>query len=127
MKKDLNCYLSLPYKIEVVPIPSEDGGGYEASLPEIGRFAIVGDGDTPAEAIEDLERIKTEQFRHYLEKGIDIPEPDIKSEEKNSERFVICFPARLRKEIVLQSRESGISPDEFILQSVSSTLGQRYA
>ncbi|OQY60306.1 MAG: hypothetical protein B6245_02165 [Desulfobacteraceae bacterium 4572_88] len=127
MKKDLNCYLSLPYKIEVVPIPSEDGGGYEASLPEIGRFAIVGDGDTPAEAIEDLERIKTEQFRHYLEKGIDIPEPDIKSEEKNSERFAICFPATLRKEIVLQSRESGISQDEFILQSVSSTLGQRYA
>jgi len=127
MEKNINYYLNLPYKIEVVPIPSEDGGGYEASLPEIGRFAIVGDGDTPAEAIEDLERIKTEQFRHYLEKGIDIPEPDIKGEEKNSERFIIRFPATLHKEIVLQSRESGISPDEFILQSVSSTLGQRYA
>jgi predicted HicB family RNase H-like nuclease len=123
MKKDLNYYLQLPYKIEVVPIPPEDGGGYEASLPEIGRFAIVGDGETPAEAIADLERIKAEQFRHYLEKGTEIPEP---SPEKYGERFIIRFPAALHQEIVLQSKESGISPDEFILQSLSSVLGQRY-
>ncbi|MDM8548712.1 hypothetical protein QUF72_01490 [Desulfobacterales bacterium HSG2] len=125
MKKDLNYYLHLPYKIEVTPIPPEDGGGYEACLPEVGRFAIVGDGETPAEAIADLEKIKAEQFRHYLKKGIDIPEPDIESEEKDVERFVIRFPTTLRKEIVLQSRENGISPDEFILQSVSSMLEQR--
>ncbi len=125
MEKDLNYYLQLSYKIEVIPILPEDGGGYEANLPEIGRFAIVGDGDTPAEAIADLEKIKTEQFRHYLEKGIDIPEPGIESKEKNVERFVIRFPTGLRNEIVLQSKESGISPDEFILQSVSSMLEQR--
>ncbi len=122
MKKDLDYYLGLSYKIEVIPIPPEDGGGYEANLPEVGRFAIVGDGETPAEAIADLERIKAEQFRHYLEKGIDIPEPGAESEEQ----FVIRFPSALHKEIVLQSKKNGISPDEFVLRSLSSMLGQRY-
>lgn len=123
MKKDLNYYLQLPYKIEVMPIPPEDGGGYEAILPEIGRFAIVGDGETPAEAIADLERIKAEQFRHYLEKGIDIPEPGEKSEENFDEQFVISFPEALHKKIVLKSRENGISPDEFVVGSLSAVLG----
>ncbi len=126
MKKDLDHYLSLSYKIEVVPIPPEDGGGYEANLPEIGRFAIVGDGETPSEAIADMERIKAEQFRHYLEKGIDIPEPGAESGEKFGERFIIRLPATLHKEIVSQSRENGMSPDEFVLQSLSSMLGQRH-
>ncbi|QTA84191.1 toxin-antitoxin system HicB family antitoxin [Desulfonema magnum] len=125
MKKDLNYYLHLPYKIEIVPIPPEDGGGYEASLPEIGRFAIVGDGETPAEAIADLERIKAEQFSYYLERGTDIPEPNPEKEEKYGERLVIRFPEILHRQIILQSKKNGISPDEFILQSVSSVLGQR--
>jgi len=55
MKKDLDYYLGLSYKIEVIPILPADGGGYEANLPEVGRLAIVGDGETPAEAIADLE------------------------------------------------------------------------
>ncbi len=63
------------------------------------------------EAISDLERIKAEQFRHYLEKGVDIPEPGAEKEEIFGERFVTRFPATLRKEIVLQSMKNGISPN----------------
>ncbi len=55
MMKNLKYHLNLPYKIEIVPIPAKEGGGYVASLPEIGRFAVSGDGETRAEAVEDLE------------------------------------------------------------------------
>ena len=79
MKKDIDYYLSIPYRIEVVYIPECEGGGYLAQLPELGKFAIVGDGDTPEEAVNDLNNLKKERFAHYLEKGIKIPEPKAKN------------------------------------------------
>ena len=75
MGKDLDYYMSLPYVIEVVPIPDAEGGGYTAQLPQVGRFAIVGDGETPEEAIADLENNKRLRFAAYLKKGVEIPEP----------------------------------------------------
>jgi len=54
-KKNLDYYMKLPYTIEVVPIPESQGGGCTARLPQIGRFAITGDGETPEEAINSLE------------------------------------------------------------------------
>ena len=75
MRKDLNYYLDLPYKIEIVPISDSDGGGFTAHLPQIGRYAIVGDGETIEDAITDLHRVKKARFAEYLGKGVEIPEP----------------------------------------------------
>ena len=81
MKKDLKYYLNFPYTIEIVPIPEGEGGGYLAQLPELGKFAIVGDGDTPEEAIEDLNNLKELRFKDYIEKGLKIPEPKDEKDE----------------------------------------------
>ena len=43
--------------IKVEAIPEEDGGGYTAYIPKLGRYALVGDGDTPEEAIKSLKEI----------------------------------------------------------------------
>jgi len=75
MKKDLTYYLNLRYKIELIPISEEDGGGWRAEIPELGRYAFAGDGDTIEEALKDLELTKREYFKEFLEKGIEIPEP----------------------------------------------------
>ena len=56
MEKNLEYYLNLPYKIEVTPILDSLGGGFSASLPEVGRRAVVGDGETIDEAIKNLEK-----------------------------------------------------------------------
>jgi hypothetical protein len=32
MKKDLTYYLSLPFQVEVQPIPEKEGGGFMARL-----------------------------------------------------------------------------------------------
>lgn len=84
MKKNLDYYMGLPYPIEIVPIPESEGGGYTAQLPQLGRFAFVGDGETVEEAIADLENFKRERFAAYLEDGIEIPEP--KSEQEDFKR-----------------------------------------
>jgi len=83
VKKDLDYYMSLPYAIEVVPIPDSQGGGYTAQLPQLGRFAFVGDGETIEEAISDLEYFKRERFVAYLKDGIEIPEPKPETVQRN--------------------------------------------
>jgi len=75
-KKDLDYYLKLRYKIELTPTPKEWGGGWRAEIPELGRYAFVGDGETIEEALAQLEEIKRDYFEDWYKKGIEIPEPD---------------------------------------------------
>jgi len=75
MKKDLNYYLKLRYTIELIPIPEEDGGGWRAEIPELGRYAFVGDGKTIEEALAQLEKVKKDYFEDWYKEGIKIPEP----------------------------------------------------
>lgn len=44
--------------IELQKINEEDGGGYNACIPELGRYAVIGGGEDPLEAITDI-------FKHY--------------------------------------------------------------
>jgi len=76
MNKDLEYYLKLPYKILVESIPEEDGGGLIARLPELGRYVIVGDGETAEEAIQNMSKIKEALLKEWLEEGVSIPEPE---------------------------------------------------
>lgn len=77
MKKDLNYHLALPYKIEIVPIPEDEGVGFLARLPQFGVLGIVGDGGTKEEALADLAESRKDRFRQYLEEGLEIPEPNV--------------------------------------------------
>ena len=75
MNKDLKYYLNLPYKILVESIPEEDGGGFIACLPELGRYAVAGSGDTIRGAIQSMNKIKEILLKEWLEEGVSIPEP----------------------------------------------------
>jgi len=75
MKKNLNFHLSLTYPIEIQKIKDENGGDYMASIPMLGKYAFVGDGETEEEALKDLEEVKKYLFTMYLEEGIAIPLP----------------------------------------------------
>jgi predicted RNase H-like HicB family nuclease len=55
MKKELEYYLSLPYQIEVKVIPDEEGGGFMARLPQFGILGIIGNGESPEEALPNLD------------------------------------------------------------------------
>ena len=75
MEKDLDYYLKLPYRVNIRPIPDEEGGGFLARLPQFGALGIVGDGDTEAEALSNLAENKKRRFADYLAEGVHIPEP----------------------------------------------------
>lgn len=112
MKKDLKYFMGLPYVIELIQIPESEGGGFSASMPEFGRFAIVGDGDTPQEAIDNLNALKKEHFSEYLEKGIQIPEP--KKEEDFSGKFVLRISPVQHMRLNEEAKKAEISLNNYI-------------
>ena len=117
--KNLEYYMALPYRIEIHPIPEEEGGGYESCIPELGRYAVVGDGETIEEALANLETTKKDRLSAYLEEGLIIPEPD---EAAYSGKFVIRIPKYLHRELVLNAKENGVSLNQFITALLAGCL-----
>lgn len=71
----LEHHKKLPYSIEIKPIPHDQGGGYMAIIPELGKMAFVGDGETPMEALQHLEEVTKDLFLNFREQGISSLEP----------------------------------------------------
>jgi len=105
-KKGLDYYLKLRYAIQIMPIPEEEGGGYSACIPELGKWAFVGDGDTIEEALRNLEEVKRDYFEDYLKKGIEIPKPkgELKTNWKLLYRLDV-FKTRNKKRIDIVARD----------------------
>lgn len=123
MKKDLQYYMRLPYKMMIESIPEEEGGGYSASIPQLGKYAFTGDGETIPEAVENLEKIKQDLFSDYLEEGLAIPEPQ-REEEEYSGNFVVRIPKYLHRELALSARSNGVSLNQFVVSILSSGFQQ---
>lgn len=123
MKRDLAYYLSLPYKIEIEPIPDEDGGGYFARLSQFGRMGITGDGETIEEALSDLEDFKKRSFERFLKEGRNIPEPEA-HEKKFSGKILLRTPKELHQTIARKAKADGVSQNLYINYLLTKALGK---
>ncbi len=87
MVKDLDYYLSLPYKICV----EDDSDGFILSMPELGRAAVNGCGTTYEEAKRHLREVQKDVLAIMLKDGVEIPEPEnaISDEVK-----LVVFPSQ---------------------------------
>ena len=114
MNKDLNYYMNLNYKIEVVEDKEE--GGYALSCPELkGCFTCA---DTIQEGFEMLEDAKKCWFTACLEDGVLIPEPN--SMNEYSGQFKLRIPKSLHKTLAERSKQEGISMNQYCLYLLSS-------
>lgn len=121
MKKDISYYMALPYSIEITPVPEAEGGGYFASLPQIGKYTINGYGESIDEAIDCLNRIKKERFADYLSKGIDIPEP--KPQKENfSGQFILRLPKALHCQLHYAAQREGVSLNQYTVFLLTKSL-----
>ncbi|MCS6949667.1 MAG: hypothetical protein NZ520_04300 [bacterium] len=68
-------YTALDYPVEIRRLPEEEGGGYLACIPVLGRWTVQAAGDTVEEALELLEEVKEAVFAHLREQGIAVPAP----------------------------------------------------
>lgn len=113
MKKNVEYYMSLHYPIEVVAIPEKDGGGFQASIPLLGKYAFLGDGETIDEAVNNLNSVKEYLFKRHIEKNIPVPEPQDEDTKEYSGRFVLRIPAELHQFLATQAKLNGSTLNQY--------------
>lgn len=114
--KDLNYYMKLNYKIQIVEDKEE--GGYVFSCPELDGCITC--AKTIEDGIKMIEDAKKSYFAACIEDGITIPEPmDI---DEYSGQFKLRIPKSLHKELSERSREEGISMNQYCVYLLSRNI-----
>ena len=114
IKKDIKYYMGLNYPIEILKIPADEGGGYYACIPQLGRDVFLGDGETVEEAMNNLQRVKKEWFEIYIEKGLPITEPESEDDLKYSGKLIIRIPTELHKHLSENAGKNNTSLNQYI-------------
>ena len=104
MDKNLDYYMSLPYRVEV--LPDREEGGFVLHCPELPGCA------TCAESLEDGFRM--------LEDGTCVPEPA--SPEDFSGQFKLRMPKSLHWRLAQRSREEGVSMNQYCVYLLSKGI-----
>lgn len=78
--KDANYHLGLRYPVVVRELAPEEGGGYVASIPQLGSGTFVATGETAGEALEALDALRRRLIPILLADGVELPEPDYRYE-----------------------------------------------
>ena len=113
LNKDLNYYLKLNYKTEI--IKDEKEGGFAISCPELPGFITC--FDTIENGMEMLEDAKKCWLQSCLEDNIPIPEPN--NFREYSGQFKLRIPKSLHKLLAEHSRNEGISMNQYCLYLLS--------
>lgn len=124
MKKMLKHYLSLPYPIEIKPLPKDEGGGYYARFTNFEIGTAHGDGATVEEAVKEA-RVSLElTLEDMLEQDLPIPEPDA---ETYSGRFNVRLPKTLHRKLAKQAENEDVSLNQFVLSLLAEGIGRKSA
>ena len=120
MMKDIDYYMSLNYKIEV--LKAEEGEGFVLYCPEL--KGCVTCADTVQKAFDMIEDAKKCWFLACIEEDTPIPEPGDISEY--SGQFKLRMPKSLHKTLVENSRQEGISMNQYCLYLLSRGSNAAY-
>ncbi len=110
--KDLDYYMSLPYRLEIIP---DTDGGYGACYPELPGCVTC--ADTLEKAAANAIDAKKAWLEAAIEEGIEIAEPD--SMDKYSGQFKLRIPKSLHKSLAEHSKLEGISMNQYCLYLLS--------
>ena len=113
MKKTLNDYMEMPYKMEIVEDLEE--GGFVVSYPDLPGCITC--GETIEMAIANANDAKKAWLQAALEDGYEISEPN--SLESYSGQFKLRMPRSLHRSLAEHSRREGISMNQYCLYLLS--------
>lgn len=77
MKTPVDEWMARPYGVKVEKLQPGDGGGYIASIPELGELSFTGTGDTEAEAFASLRELQRYLFNRWSERGEQPPDSQV--------------------------------------------------
>jgi len=96
-------------------LADDDGGGYTACIPQLGRFAVVGAGETPEDALQDLQQSKEYFIKYCLENDFEIPEPVDQLEEAKaySGKFIVRIPSSLHQTLAESAKKNNTTLNQY--------------
>ncbi len=118
MEKNLGYYMSLPYRVEI--IPDEEEGGFALRCPELPGCITC--AETMEEGLTMLEDAKRCWLTAALEDGFPIPEP-VRLEDYSGQ-FKLRIPRSLHRQLARRSSEEGISMNQYCLYLLSKGVRQ---
>jgi len=111
MKKTIDYYISLPYRLEIIPDTLE--GGYGARYPELP--GCITTAESLDEIIANAEDAKRVWLEAALATGNDIPEPISDDLTEYSGQFKLRLPKSLHKALSQHAKEEGISMNQYCM------------
>ncbi len=117
-KKDFEYYAKLPYNIIVEQWDDGNGPYWVARVVELPHCLIH--GDTPEEAIKEIEEVKKDWIKSNLERGLKIPEP---ISHKYSGQLRLRISPSLHKTVATRARIEGISLNQYMVTTLAESVG----
>jgi len=110
------------YKIEIVKLSEEDGGGYLSTVPSLP--GCMSDGETPQEALESVNDAIKCWIETANELGREIPSPEeYKSNNDYSGKLSLRIPKYLHKKVAERAEEENCSINQLIHCYISMGIG----
>ncbi|MBN2463866.1 MAG: type II toxin-antitoxin system HicB family antitoxin [Dehalococcoidia bacterium] len=117
-KKSLEYYEKLPYHIILEPWDDGQGVYWVARVAELPHCLIH--GDTPEEAIKEIEGVKRDWVKSNLERGLKIPEP---ISRKYSGQISLRIPPSLHKLLSDIAAVQEVSLNQFMTMALAREAG----
>lgn len=108
------------YRIQVYLNPEEAGGGWVAEVPEL--EGCVSDGDSPEEALRNVQDAMLAWIETAREAGIPIPHP-LRSESSYSGKFTLRVPKSIHARLARCAELENVSLNQFVITLVTYGLG----
>ena len=118
IEKDLEYYTKLPYNIIVEMWDDGEGPYWVARIAELPHCLIH--GDTPEEAIAEIEEVKREWIKSNLERGLKIPEP---IPHKHSGQISLRIPPSLHRLLSDRAAVEGVSLNQYMTAALAKSVG----
>ncbi|MBI4284939.1 MAG: type II toxin-antitoxin system HicB family antitoxin [Chloroflexi bacterium] len=117
-QKNLEYYDKLPYNIILEQWDDGSGPYWVARVLELPHCLIH--GDTPEEAIREIQEVKREWLKSNLERGLKIPEP-VSHEYSGQVRLRI--PPSLHKVLSHRAAAEDVSLNQFMTAALAGAAG----
>ncbi len=119
MAKDLEYYSKLPYTI-VLERYDDQGTYWVARVLELPYCLIH--GDTPEEAIKEIQEVKMEWIESNLERGLPIPEPQPDSHEYSGQ-IRLRIPPFLHRQLSYKAAIEDVSLNQYMTAALARSVG----
>lgn len=121
-KLSLADYLSLDYPVEIRALSPDEGGGWLACIPALGRHSFRATGETREQALQELDAVRRALIDDMHARGEQIPEPD-PPEEDFSGNPGIRMPRNLHRLAAQRAREEGVSLNQYLTSLIALGVG----